>query len=154
MRKLLLLCFLGLVSHAAAEDGYVIQVGAFKALPTDLPSALAEFGEAVSATTEAGIVRVGVGYFPTVTAAQDTLQRLQTTGYSSAFVRSHEGFARQPVSGNHKVGVLNKATQAGFDANSIVDTLTVEERAKMVLLDGQLHIKEGERFIPLSQYRR
>jgi hypothetical protein len=35
-----------------------------------------------------------------------------------------------------------------------VDTLTVEERAKMVLLDGQLHIKEGERFIPLSQYRR
>lgn len=151
MRTLLLICCLGMVSHAAADNRYVIQVGAFKQAPAAVRSDIANYGDAVTATTAQGFVRLGVGYFASVAAAADTLQQVRAAGYERAFVRSSSGFS---TSDARSVSVASTRVQSSFDSNSIIDTLSAEERAKLVLLDGQPHIKEGARFIPLSQYRR
>jgi hypothetical protein len=37
---------------------------------------------------------------------------------------------------------------------AVASTLPEDVRVKLVYLDGELHIKEGTRFIPLSKYTR
>lgn len=154
MRKFLLPLCLTMVSHAAAQDRYVVQVGAYEHERPELLQTLESYGEPVTVRVADDLVRVAVGYYPTVADAQETLLSLQDAGFPDAFVRERQGqFAALNVSNDvvETAPLTVYSRNAQMSANEKLDSLSKEERDNVVLLDGRLHIKNGNEFIPLAQ---
>ncbi len=151
-----------LSTNALAE--YAVQVGAFSKPSQAFADAVRELGEVNTAQSDAGITVFTVGRYATVDAAQADLARIQTT-YPDAFVRNMPAGARQPQDlpqDNAVVAAVDKTPGADksryvsgtTEDSDLWNSLSDEERRRVVYLDGVLHVKQGEQFVPLTDYRR
>jgi len=117
MRKhftLLLSAFL--ISPNVIADKYTIQVGAYRESTDHILAQAHSLGE-VSTRASGTLTFVSIGKYESRDSANADLYRIQTGGFSDAFVK--------------------------------LDKLTDEEKKNAVILDGKLHIKRGNDFIPI-----
>jgi hypothetical protein len=96
-----------------------------------------------------GLTRIMVGRFSSSADAQATLDALKTAGYRDAFITRSNEKAFNDV--EQLTGSQDSGSRRA-DANW--NHLSKELRAKLVILDGRPHIKDGDRFTPLEQYPR
>ncbi len=170
-QKSLLLVVLGLFGTQYSQllyADYTVQIGAFSK-PSDAFAAPARsIGQVNTTATSNGITIFTVGDFDTMTSAKDALDSLRND-YPDAFVRNIPG-SRKPVAASRPAeptttGMATPtptepktrrltATQGSSEDSQLWNSLTDDERKRVVYLDGVLHLKQGERFVPLAEYRR
>ena len=144
MRKIRIAILLsGLIPFVAHANGYTVQIGTYRNPDRDLiEDQVADIGEINTATTTSGMIEYLVGPFATDGEAQGALQRLQAAGFGDAFVR------RTADSREHAQAHGQRFPQE--EESELLSSLSEEERRTVVYLDGRLHRKIGDRFIPLD----
>jgi cell division septation protein DedD len=143
-RTLLILSLLG--AGSALADDYVVQIGAFRQPQADFAERARQVGTVTLSTGTSGLTRFQVGGFATQREAREALTQLRAAGYADAFVRRLASTAA-PLEDLPAVGAGPPPHNT-----SRLDALPADLRAKVVYLDGVLHVKEGDRFIPLAEY--
>lgn len=135
------LSFVGvLFSCNVLASDFTVQIGAFKQLGTGFTEAAEEFGPVTRRINDVGITVVSVGSYATRDAAERALGAL-VADYPDAFVRSTTTIAPP----------ANTLAATAQD-NARWSQLPPEDRKNVVYLDGKLHIKRGDEFIPLADY--
>jgi len=163
------LCLLCVWKQGVSQE-YVVQVGVFR-YPTDALFAKAESLGTITTQQASGLTKLFVGKYDSLEAANDDLYRIQASGFADAFVRKldaktvsdrsaipqtqqasfqrpSEPSATHKHAHEHAPGTpahrhLNASDQEKLNA------LSDEERQQAVYLDGKLHLKQGDQFIPL-----
>lgn len=165
---------------AGVRADYTIQIGAFRN-PTDQYAADARRAGPVYLTERAGgIMALSAGRFENRADAESTLNELKEY-YPDAFVAELSpralAFATARELASDLGGATTSSTAGGASipksnlerasspaANSgarpapsiseqrLLDRLTDDERRRVVYLDGVLHVKSGNDFIPLTEY--
>jgi len=113
-------------------DKYTIQVGAYRESTDHILAQAHSLGE-VSTRASGTLTFVSIGKYESRDSANADLYRIQTGGFSDAFVRRIPRNAREQTA----------------SINTKLDKLTDEEKKNAVILDGKLHIKRGNDFIPI-----
>ncbi|MCR9279832.1 MAG: SPOR domain-containing protein [Pseudomonadaceae bacterium] len=137
-------------SGAIAND-YVVQIGAFTKDVREYLEPARSYGQIVQRATASGATSYSVGPFGSEADARTALDLLQEH-YPDAFVRRHSRdslVAQSPAAATPAV----IARTGNLSNEQTLANLTAEERERVVYLDGILHVKEGNEFIPLSQYQ-
>ncbi len=151
-----------LASPAFAE--YTIQVGAFGKPSQAFADRVRELGEVNTTQNARGMTVFTVGRYATSDAANADIERVRRE-FPDAFVRSMPDSARSPDAKANAVAAADDtqgAERAGYPRlisgttrdSELWNSLSAEERRRVVYLDGVLHVKEGESFVPLAEYRR
>lgn len=150
---------------AAAAELYTIQIGAFKHPSAQYTEPAQAVGAIYATERDNGVIALSVGRFDSSDSASAALEQIRDA-YPSAYVRRAHGNARQQfgssttagssrpafaASGSVKATPTAPATQS--DADSLLASLSAKERKHVVYLDGELHFKQGEQFVPLAEYR-
>ncbi len=145
----------------AAE--YAIQVGAFKNPSQAFADEVRQFGEVNTAQNSNGITVFTVGRYDSIDSAQSNLDQVQAR-YPGAFVRnmpssaSNAGSNLRPQASEATAAATKKVEQAVASNTTpeakLWESLTDSERRRVVYLDGILHLKQGDNFVPLTDYRR
>ena len=135
---LLLVLFAGTVR----ADSYSVQIGTYRtpdrdALEERVP---ADLGELRSTTTPSGLTQFRVGDFASREDAEEALDTLRESGFDDAFVRRL---------GETQAHTESESTKPRDDS-ALLSSLSEEERRNVVYLDGRLHRKVGDEFIPLE----
>ena len=81
------------------------------------------------------------------------LNEVHQAGFTNAIIAKHQGgkitspTVTTPTSTKHQYNIEN------FDVKTLNEwkMLTPEQQKNLVYLDGELHVKNGDDFIPLSQ---
>lgn len=143
-----------LLSGSATAGHFTIQVGAYKDLSREVLDKAESLG-AVDTVRSGSITKVTVGEYSDRATASAALPAVQSAGFSDAFVRQVEhsdgsasASAKTPAHGAHAHG---KDTHVHLPQaiEKRISELTEEQKSKVVLLDGKLHLKEGNTFTPL-----
>lgn len=135
-------------ASAQAAD-YVVQIGAFRNPASDFGELAAEYGTVSTSQSPSGLTRFQVGAFASESEARRALARLRAVGYADAFVL-RKGNGNNFVSDLPAVGAAPPSQSPR--GRSAVERLPADLRSQAVYLDGVLHIKDGDRFIPLDEY--
>lgn len=160
---------------SVAAQSYTVQVGAFREPASNFVDAAANHGEVVREENAKGLTLISVGRFSQRSSAEALLEKMASS-YPGAYVRSIRGTGVQPSpskSALAKRPAVNRSAQAsaGFSVaelrtgkgpllrgnrqdQDLFRQLSVEDRERVVSLDGQLHMKVGDRFVRLSEYVR
>lgn len=163
MRKhftLLLSAFL--ISPNVIADKYTIQVGAYRESTDHILAQAHSLGE-VSTRASGTLTFVSIGKYESRDSANADLYRIQTGGFSDAFVRRIPRNAREQTASintskiSHSHGHDSESHSHGDESHEHLpepiqrklDKLTDEEKKNAVILDGKLHIKRGNDFIPI-----
>lgn len=135
----LLATCLSLPSHAHEQAAlYSVQVGAFASPAQGFRESLTQYGS-VTVDNSGALARFLVGNFKKRSEAELLRDELQREGFGDAFVRS--------------IGVVtDHAHESGPVASeqARIDALSEEQRNNVVYLDGVLHLKNGDSFVPLK----
>lgn len=156
---LVVLMLIGWTTTASASE-YTIQVGAFKNPSQSYADSLRSLGEVNTAQSSSGVTVFTVGRYNSVDAAKGDLNRIADQ-YPGAFVRNMPASARSAefASNGGSTSSASESAPARETGNSSPDTqlwesLSESERRRVVYLDGVLHLKQGDQFVPLDEYRR
>ena len=147
-----LCCGLGLaIAGQAQADAYAVQVAAFATPSPAVAESYRQYGT-VRVQRDANWSRVLIGTFADRDDAQLFLLELKREGFTDAFIRVLDSSA-VVLDGNgdtehSHAGTAPHRHMAEPDLQRL-HKLSDEEKARAVYLDGELHLKEGERFIPL-----
>ena len=156
--------FLGLMLvsfNAFGEDNtYTIQLEASKQPDLNRYSTIEQYGVLYTEETNRGLVRVRIGNYDSTSEAKSALGQIKSQGFNDAYITvtsADAGATSQPLADSYS---LIPASSAPGDTPirspeslPIWHDLSEEQRANVVYLDGVLHIKEGDTFTPLSQFR-
>lgn len=146
-----------LTSPAVAVADYTVQVGAYNKPELANFKAAESVGAVHSTKMSSGLTQFSVGQYASNAEAQAALASLKAAGFGDAFVTKTGGRSHAVSSSRktHKGVQRVVARQAkGYDGTMAPWMhLPAEIRAKLVILDGRPHIKEGGSFTPLAQYR-
>ncbi len=152
----------GYVQSVNADD-YGVQVGAFEVIDPAFIDKLVGYGEIIELSND-GLTRVIVKAGNSRADNEYLLKTLQDAGFGDAFIRSLG--ATSEVNASYKRG--RKVNPSDHDINSSGEhlhngqshrhieedaawlRLSPEERRNAVYLDGKLHLKQGDEFIPLD----
>lgn len=151
MRALLLLTLA--VSGVAYADSFNVQIGAYRnpdVIGIEVPATI---GEIQRSKGPDGLTRLMVGPFASRDAAEKAQDELKAAGFGGAFIRatldaSMATARSQTKSAAPRVAVKHESGAAQRDLD-ILAGLSAEERRDLVYLDGRLHRKVGDEFIPL-----
>jgi len=137
----------GLIPLVANAGSYTVQIGTYRnpdhtVIEDRMPE---DIGEIRTATTASGLTEFLVGSFGTFSEAEDALERLQGAGFDDAFVR-RQGDSPRGSGGT----VTDEESNLPQDDRALLSSLSEEERRSVVYLDGRLHRKIGDQFIPLE----
>ncbi|MBT8139375.1 MAG: SPOR domain-containing protein [Gammaproteobacteria bacterium] len=152
LSRILLLCSCVFCVHAntfAEENaGYSVQIGAFASPAAGLQESLSQFGT-VSIDRHGGLSRFLVGQFNERGDAELLRDELRREGYDDAFVRARgKASAAATVTSQHHSHTNSGQSEAD---HARIHALSPEQRENVVYLDGVLHIKQGDSFIPLPE---
>ncbi len=145
-----------------AMGAYAVQIGTFKNPNTDFVSAARSIADVSAQLNRKGHTVYQMGPFDSYTAANEMLLRAKELGYDDAFVNQTtraDSERSAPVSGaapglrNAAMSQPSSRAQTGGIPTSMLNSLSAEERKRVVYLDGVLHIKEGAKFTRLDQYQ-
>ncbi|MDW3095350.1 MAG: SPOR domain-containing protein [Gammaproteobacteria bacterium] len=120
---------------------YSIQIGAYKNPPENLIKRVEKFG--VIHTSKFGdITRVNVGSFKSRSKAQEFLLNIQEAGYQDAFIsRLNMISATSNLQETHQSDSTSEMTKFRNLSNT--------DKDKAVFINGKLHLKEDNKFIPV-----
>ena len=143
--KIFVLFFSSLISVSLshADANYTVQVGAYGAVDTQEINKLESYG-VVNTRQVGSLTRVAVGETADLAEAQTLLAQLQSAGYSDAFIRRTSGQSEVTSAHHHSHG------SHSHSHSELLDKLSDEERRLAVYLDGKLHLKRGNEFIPVE----
>lgn len=148
---LALTVLLATASSNAFASEYVVQIGAFSNDVREYLEPARSYGQIVERATSSGATSYSVGPFGSEVDARTALKLLQEH-YPDAFVRRHWGERAETTTGPIAVEPVIART-GNLSNEQTLANLTAEERERVVYLDGILHVKEGDEFIPLAQYQ-
>ncbi len=142
MPSRIVLIFAVFFSSVAQADTFDVQIGAFRNPAAASISLPADVGEMRSERGADGLTRFVVGPFSSRTDADQARDRLRATGFDGAFVRASSGASTpsQYSVTTYSADVAETSSQDSF-----------EGEGEVVMLDGRLHRKVGDRFIPLQE---
>jgi len=141
------------VAGNAAE--YAIQVGAFKNPNAGYAENLRGYGEVNTAQSNS-ITVFTVGRYGSVAEANADLGRIEAD-YPGAFVRNMPAAARSVATASPRPTAAVQSTSTRIRTTpdtQLWESLSDSERRRVVYLDGVLHLKQGDQFVPLAEYRR
>jgi hypothetical protein len=136
-----------------ADAQYSVQIAAYARPDSARLDTAQRIGTVHSHVTSKGITRFLVGPYATRDEARSALRMLREAGYADAFVRA-DGAATGTAMVRETVSAPlsdPSSVRSGPNASSW-SHLSDEIRSKIVILDGQPHVKEGDRFIALAEY--
>ena len=143
MKKFITLALLLIISMACItqadqhSSSYRVQIAIYKNLPEDFVASAEKFGSVH--TSQAGeLTRVSVGSFSNRSEAQDLLSQLKQAGYEDAFISQ---------TGSRMTNTQHQESPSSEMAK--FRNLSDAEKDRAVFVDGKLHLKEGNRFIPI-----
>ncbi len=133
-----------------------VQIGAFRNPdPTSL-KVPASVGELRAMASSDGLTRFLVGPFASKSEAARARDELRSIGYKGAFIRATEDatgastpIAAKPGSAPGKDIKNSDVVSPSKSDLELLSSLSYEERSNVVYLDGRLHKKVGETFVPL-----
>lgn len=122
---------------------YAVQIGAYAKPQLADRSKATGIAEVYDQPTGLGFTKILAGHYTSEADAQTALNALKAAGYRDAFVTRAENRRRAP-----------RITTTASNATPRMrwNHLDASLREKLVILDGQPHIKEGKTFTPLAQY--
>lgn len=154
-----------LLTGPAHGNDYTIQIGAFRTPSESFVEPARSVGEIYFNRRDNGLVALSVGRFASFGEAQDNLALLAES-FPGAYVRRAEAGASSQLDTSGKVSSnissTSSQTASAMPAGSapasgpedqLLASLSAEERKNVVYLDGKLHVKDGNRFVPLREYR-
>ncbi len=141
------------VSGVAHADSFNVQIGAYRNPDVNGIEVPANIGEVQRTTGPGGLTRLMVGPFAGRELAEKARDELKAAGFKGAFIRSTldastattqspTEYTAPRVSVEHESGISERDL-------AIVAKLSEDERRALVYLDGRLHRKVGDDFIPL-----
>ena len=151
-RLLLLMTGLASIAWAASSHAnWVVQVGAFTREPDPNFLTRAEaLGPAYLQNRSDGTIAVNIGPWEDRDMAERQLVDIQNE-FSDAFIKRYRGTGGAAISA---AGPSAPSTAQSAGNDELLKSLSIEERVNVVLLDGRLHYKDGDTFIPLEEYLR
>ncbi len=150
------------LSTAAYADSYDVQIGAFRDPDTSKIQLPADVGELRTTAGPNGMTRFMVGPFANRDDAKSALAELKSAGFEGAFIRKSPAQGKAaPVTASadadHRQPKMTKEAGRQDQSSDISQqdldklmTLSAEERQDIVFLDGRLHRKVGDEFVPLT----
>ena len=123
--------------HASA---YTVQIATYRNLPNNFLTSAEAFGEVHTSQAD-DLTRVSVGSFNDRNEAQKLLSRLKQAGYEDAFINRLA--TSSAASTQHNNATHHSSEMAKFR------NLSDAEKDRAVFVDGKLHLKEGNQFIPV-----
>ena len=152
---LAIVCTLALNSSFSMADQYGVQVGAYQSLQDTTLEKASNLGEVLQ-VNKGGLTSIIVGAYDSYESAQASLGKFQSAGFTDAFVRKlpHQnaahhstGASRDHETHNHG-GSEHVHLPSGIEQR--INQMTEQERQNIVILDGKLHRKVGDQFIPID----
>ncbi|MEM9175333.1 MAG: SPOR domain-containing protein [Myxococcota bacterium] len=136
-----------LVATLAQAGDYTVQIGAFRNAPGGFAAEAEAVGPLRTTENAEGVTRFRIGEYGSVSEAEIARAALVAAGYADAFVIRARGGAPVAARTAEPMRSSRRAADplAGVPANL---------RARVVVLDGAYHVKDGERFIPLDEALR
>ncbi|MFK8030016.1 MAG: SPOR domain-containing protein [Gammaproteobacteria bacterium] len=159
MVKRIVLMLALFITSATYADSFDVQIGAFRYPDASKMKLPAGVGELRSTSGPNGFTRFVVGPYDTRSAAKQALAELRAAGYGSAFIRAtrnridaYEVDSRTSTPTAQTYTASQQSTSSGPTQRELdqLMRLTEEERRNVVYLDGRLHKKVGDEFVPLS----
>jgi len=143
-----------ITNSATAVAEFTIQVGAFKNPSEAFANQVREYGEVNTAQSGNDITVFMVGRFDTLAQANNGLAQVRSA-YPSAFVRNMPAAARRATAQPNTASAANTAAaETSTPDTQLWAALSDDERRRVVYLDGVLHLKQGDQFIPLTEYHQ
>ena len=129
---------------SSAEDGFFVQLGAYRNIENARLDQAAALGEAAKERLASGLTRVRIVRLNSRDQALATLTAAKDAGYSDAFVGQY---------GQNKSTTLDIPAYSGPSderINAARAKVAPDQYQNIVFLDGKLMLKEGENFLPLE----
>ncbi len=128
-------------------NAYTVQIATYKNLPTNFLTSAEAFGDVHTSQT-GELTRVSVGSFNSRSEAQALLSRIKQAGYDDAFI--NQLGTSNAANRSHS----SSSSQDSFQANPSSEmakfrNLPEAEKDRAVFVDGKLHLKDGNQFIPV-----
>ena len=155
---------------SSAAQTYTVQIGAFREPASSFIAAASAHGEVVREANSKGLTLISVGRFGRRDAADKLLAQM-ARDYPGAYVRrvkragstaaepSRARPSAQPQSTtDFSVAELRSGSGSLLRGHKqdqdLFNQLSAEDRERVVSLDGELHVKVGERFVRLAEFVR
>lgn len=138
------------VAGSASADEYSVQIGAFESPEPSFAEAAEKIGKLYETRSPTGLTRIQVGRYASLEEANVALRALAGAGYADAYVVNKS--ARLDAAAREARTRTGSTVSTRGDDPNILANVPAELRERTVLLDGRLHVIEGNRFIPLREY--
>jgi len=152
-----------LAATSISAEEYSVQIGAFRKPAPSFTEKAAAVGKLYTTKTASGLTRIQVGRFASKQEAAVAKAALLGAGYADAFV-VRKGVAAARTSSTRKDTTQTapgspRPAESGVLRASPVDRdplagVPEDLRDRVVILDGRLHVVEGDQFTPLDEYER
>ncbi len=143
------------VSIPAMAEHFGVQVGAYRSLSDSTLEQASALGS-VTKVSAGELTTVVIGQFESYESALQALDNIKANGFADAFVRRLPHSEPAPSDVSH-AGDYESHSHGGVehvhlpsDIEQRLARMTEEQRKDIVILDGKLHRKVGEQFIPLD----
>ena len=152
MKKYRILILLTLVTAKGWAEQYAVQIEASKSPQLQHYEALKVHGNLYTGKASNGYIWTRLGSYENKSRALDILKEVHAAGYNNAIITVQKSNNITSLSG------LSKPTKhqyeiENFDVKTLKEwkMLTADQQANLVYLDGELHVKNGDKFIPLVE---
>lgn len=148
-----ILALLIIVAGPVSAGQYAVQLEASKSPQLERYKQLSVHGELYTVAADNGYIRTRLGPYDSKAAALAVLEQVHEAGYADAFLAKYNsggitaGSSVASSASRHQYDVEN------FDVRSLPEwgNLTPEQQSNIVYLDGVLHVKNGDEFIPMEE---
>lgn len=154
MRKIVMLLILVTgslpITPSTWASQYAVQLEASKSPDLNRYEALSVHGKLYTEVADNGYTRTRLGPYENKTKALDVLDKVRTAGYTDAFIAKQQ--KSEPTTAVTSTTAKRQYDIENFDVKTLKEwkMLTDEQQANLVYLDGKLHVKNGNDFIPLE----
>ncbi|MFK7885926.1 MAG: SPOR domain-containing protein [Gammaproteobacteria bacterium] len=144
-----------LFSSVAYADSFDVQIGAFRNPDVANIVLPANVGELRSTSGPDGLTRFVVGPFFTRVDAEQARDRLKDSGFNGAFIRSTQD--TRTVARESAYVSDSSDSNASYTINDTSTSTTYSDQyasdgdGDVVYLDGKLHRKVGDQFVPIRE---
>lgn len=145
-------CLLLLASTSIRADEYRVQIGAFRSPEASFAAAAESVGPVHHSKTAEGVVRIQVGRYATEEEASAARAMLLDAGYTGAFVVRTDRDAAPAVPS--APSVPSTPSDPSTPKSDPLAGVPLALRDRVVILDGRIHVVEGDDLIPLDLYLR
>lgn len=150
--SLTLIASSALVAAPSWASQYAIQLEASKSPNLNRYEDLSIHGKLYTVAANKGYTRIRLGPFENKNSALNALEKVHAAGYSNAFIATYHGnditaSAADSNTAQRRYDIEN------FDVKTLKEwnMLSPEQQANLVYLDGELHVKNGDKFTPLDE---